>query len=117
MKPFLFMSIYLTLLLIGQILWKQGVTAGHDFFRGSILQTLWGLARSPYIISGLFIYGLATLLWLYLLSCYNLSYIYPMLSLSIVLISVVSFLFLGEEIPGTRWVGMFVICLGVYLVS
>ena len=51
-------------------------------------------------------------------SClYDLSYIYPFTGLSFVLAALVSYFFLGEAVSINRWIGVAVICLGVYLVS
>ncbi|WP_407661377.1 EamA family transporter [Methylomarinum vadi] len=105
------------MLLAGQVLWKKGLQALPSVFNGSLLQTCFDLVGSLYIWSGIAIYGLATFLWLYLLSKYELSYIYPFSSLSFILAIVVSIFVLGESVPWNRWVGVSVIIAGVYLVS
>ena len=117
MKPIFFVTFFLTLLITGQILWKKGVSLLPNAFNGSLLNTLLQVFCSWYILTGIVVYGVAMLLWLYLLSLYDLSYIYPVTSLSFVLAALVSYFFLGEAVPINRWIGVTVICLGVYLVS
>jgi len=108
---------YLFLLLAGQFLWKRGLILLPGVFSSGALQILWSLVSSFYIVGGIAIYALATLLWLYLLSKYDLSYIYPLTSLSFVLGILMSFLFLEETVTWNRWTGAGVIMLGVFLVS
>jgi len=108
---------YLGLLLAGQVLWKKGLAILPGVYSAGITHLLLGLGGSIYIWSGLVLYGLATLLWLYLLSKYDLSYIYPFTSLSFVMAIFVSSLLLGETVTWNRWAGAVTIVLGVYLVS
>jgi multidrug transporter EmrE-like cation transporter len=62
-------------------------------------------------------YGLSAFLWLVVLSRLDLSYAYPFLALNLVLITLVSWIVLGEMIPTLRWLGLGLICLGVVVVA
>jgi len=117
MKVLLCIISYLVLLLSGQLLWKKGIGLLPQAFQGSLLTTVIHIVGSGYIIAGLVAYAIATLAWLYLLSVYDLSYIYPITSLSFVLAAFASFLILGEVVTWNRWVGVVIICFGVYMVS
>jgi uncharacterized membrane protein len=117
MKVLLCIISYLVLLLGGQLLWKKGIGLLPQAFQGSLLTTVIHLVGSGYIIAGLVAYAIATLVWLYLLSVYDLSYIYPITSLSFVLAVFASVLILGEVVTWNRWVGVVIICFGVYMVS
>ena len=108
---------YLSLMLLGQVLWKKGLTALPGAFEGDWLHAVVAVAGSAYVVAGVAIYAFALFVWLFLLSRFDLSYIYPITSLSFVLGILVSFLFLGESIPWNRWAGTLVICSGVWLVS
>jgi len=108
---------YLGLMLLGQVLWKKGVTVLPGAFEGGLLRAVTALGTSAYVIGGVALYGFATFIWLYLLSRFDLSYIYPITSLSFVLGLVVSFMFLGESVSWNRWAGTAVICAGVWIVS
>lgn len=117
MKLVLIMTAYLGLLLSGQVLWKKGLQALPHAFQGTVAQAALSLGGSAYILAGIVIYGVATILWLYLLSKYDLSYIYPFTSLSFILAVAVSFVFLGETVTVNRWIGAAVIGAGVYITS
>ncbi|CAK0769816.1 undecaprenyl phosphate-alpha-L-ara4N flippase subunit ArnE [Gammaproteobacteria bacterium] len=117
MKVIVAVIAYLLLLLSGQLLWKHGLARLPGVFRGNPIDALVALFSSWWIWSGIWIYGAATLVWLYLLSKYDLSYIYPVTSLTFVLVLLVSLFFLGEPVSWNRWVGVLMICSGVYVVS
>lgn len=117
MKPFIATFSYIILLLTGQFLFKTGLNNMPHVFSLPTHQLLFRLAFSPHIAAGIFLYVFATVIWLYLLSRYELSYIYPFTSLSFLLALLVSVLFLGEVATWNRWLGVVVIIIGVYLVS
>jgi drug/metabolite transporter (DMT)-like permease len=60
---------------------------------------------------GFFIVHMLLLTWA------DYSYVQPATSLSYLSISVLSYLLLGETISPLRWLGVTVICLGVFLVG
>ena len=60
---------------------------------------------------GFFIVHMLLLTWA------DYSYVQPATSLSYLSISVLSYLVLGERISPLRWIGVMVICLGVFLVG
>ncbi|MDR2766393.1 MAG: EamA family transporter [Holosporaceae bacterium] len=84
-------------------------------------QPLWPLALSlltnPYIFGGAFIFVVAFLLWLYLLSLFDLSFLYPASSLGFVITSVAGWLFFAEAITWSRGVGIVLILLGVMCIA
>ena len=111
------MIAYLLLLLAGQLLWKAGLQGMPGVFSSGLGKAIVTLMGSVHILGGLALYALATLIWLYLLSRFDLSYIYPFVSLSFVLAVIVSVYVLGEDVSWNRWAGVVVIGFGVYLVS
>lgn len=117
MKLMLILTVYLGLLLVGQVLWKKGLQALPYAFQGTVAEAVFSLGGSIYILTGIVLYGIATILWLYLLSKYDLSYIYPFTSLTFILAVVVSIVFLGETVTINRWIGAAVIGAGVYIIS
>lgn len=109
-----FLTILNSLLMAaGQMLWKKGVTGQSITGIGGMLQVL----LSPFVISGIFVYGFTTLLWLYILSKAEISYVYPIQSIVFIFVLVGSVIFFKETVSLNRWIGVVVICLGVYLVS
>jgi drug/metabolite transporter (DMT)-like permease len=59
----------------------------------------------------------STVLWLKVLSMAELSFAYPFQSLTLVLISVGSIVFLKERIGARQWGGILLIVSGIFLVS
>ena len=65
------------------------------------------------LILGLSLYGISTVLFLFALKQGNLSMLYPIIATSYVWVALFSFVFLGESFPFYRWIGVFLIILGV----
>lgn len=72
---------------------------------------------TPMIFAGFACYGLSSILYLLALSRLELSYAYPMVALSYVVVTFLSWRLLGEPVPVIRAAGLAVICLGVILVA
>jgi drug/metabolite transporter (DMT)-like permease len=104
------------LLTAGQVLWKLGVERASQDNLLLTGKSLLALFSSPCIIVGLLLYAIATLVWLGVLSETPLSLAYPLMSASYVLGVVAGVLIFGEHIPVSRWAGVAVVCLGIYLI-
>jgi multidrug transporter EmrE-like cation transporter len=113
MRPFLMILISVILGVTGQLCFKTGMRG----FEGHYLIIFLHILKTPVIILGLGCYFISTLIWLNILSKVNLSYAYPMLSMGYVLIVFLSWLIFKENVSLWRWSGVFLICLGVSLLS
>jgi drug/metabolite transporter (DMT)-like permease len=103
---------------IGQVFIKKGLTSlGSLDFSAALIGSFAKMFLTPFIILGLCLYCLGVFFWLYALSKVDLSFAYPFVSLSYVLVVLFSLFALGESISYIRWIGVFVICLGVFLIS
>jgi len=84
----------------GQLLLKKGMTAVgriDSAFLAQPLTALWRMfTTSPYVILGLGLYAIGAVLWMIVLSRVNLSYAYPMIALTYVLIPLAAWLVLHE---------------------
>jgi drug/metabolite transporter (DMT)-like permease len=69
------------------------------------------------ILLGFAVYFASAIVWISILSRSELSWAFPILSLSYVLTALLSPLFLHESFAPQRLIGILVICLGVFLVS
>ena len=105
--------------MVGQLILKRGMSdlGPVSFATRSIPEIIWAIATDPFIIFGMVIYAVSVLYWLVGLSRVPLSYAYPFISLSYVLILGASFFLLGEHLSLLRIGGVLVICLGVLLVA
>ena len=61
-------------------------------------------------------FGVATVLWLYILKKFPFSQAYPMTSLSFVFGMLAAWLVFGESIPFSRWIGLVLVVLGCFLI-
>jgi drug/metabolite transporter (DMT)-like permease len=101
------------LLVAGQTVWKIGL----DRLGGLHLNNAMQVLTSPWIVSGVFLYGLATLLWLAVLSRLPLSTAYPLQSLAYVFALLLAWLLFGEAVPPNRWIGTGIILAGVFVIG
>jgi uncharacterized membrane protein len=77
---------------------------------------LWSLF-DPYIFSSFVAAFLASLTWMAALSKFQLSFAYPFMSVSFIVVMVASYWLLGEDLTITRMVGCLLIVAGVILIS
>ena len=62
-------------------------------------------------------YGAGSLLWFYIIKHFPFSMAYPMVSLSYVMGMFAAIIFFHEQIPMTRWIGVFLIMSGCVLIA
>lgn len=108
-----------TIGVIAQLLFKQGMMQMGEInmmSKGIFLQ-YFKIFTNPWVFFGLCMYFLSTVFWLYLISKVPLSFAYPMLSLGYVFVALASWLMYKEPISLVNWAGIFVIMLGVVLIS
>jgi drug/metabolite transporter (DMT)-like permease len=96
-----------------QIFLKKGLQAagGLQLSPGPLLS----LFLQPGILGGLACYAVSVVVWLGALSMVEVNYAYPFLALGFLANALMAQWFLGETIPGARWVALGIIILGVAL--
>jgi outer membrane lipoprotein carrier protein len=62
-------------------------------------------------------FGLASLLWMYIVKWYPFSTAYPMVSLSYVFGMLAAIMFFHEEVPMVKWIGVGCIVVGCFLIA
>ncbi|MFT6221444.1 MAG: drug/metabolite transporter (DMT)-like permease [Candidatus Endobugula sp.] len=72
---------------------------------------------SPLVFSGLTIYGLSTLAWLWILSKVDLSIAYPFLGISFIFTLLFGVFLLDEELSAYKLIGTLMIVMGCFLVA
>ena len=108
--------IFQTILNTGaQLLLKKGVSS-IDFGQ-PLFKLFMSLVLNYYIVGGAFVFGISFLSWLYLLSKFDLSFLYPTTSLSFVTTAFIGWLFLAETISLNRSIGIALIMLGVFFIA
>ncbi|MED4968198.1 EamA family transporter [Parageobacillus toebii] len=102
------------ILVTGQFLWKYGMMkTTFKLDPLSIIKILF----SPFIFSGLVMYGFATILWLFILSRVPLSIAYPVQSIAYVLAVFGAYFIFNEPLSPTKIIGAILIILGVSLIG
>ena len=105
---------------IGQITMKSGMgqvgeisSVGQLFNRG----TLFHMFTNPYVLTGVFLYGISLVLWLGAMSTLDISLMYPLASLAYIVTAIIAFIFLKEDVTLLRWMGIFMIVGGCFLIG
>ncbi|NQT67684.1 MAG: hypothetical protein HQ569_08960 [Actinobacteria bacterium] len=104
----------------GQILLKIGINRIGivDFSNlGALKQLFFGVIKSPLVISGLFLYVISAAIWLVVLSAVDLSFAYPFIGFTYVMVLVLSKFILKEDVNPIRWAGALIITIGVIVIS
>ena len=119
MKTAVYILTCVIMLVAGQVLIKHGlnVKGGFSLSLASFWPELSKLLTSRYVWLGAVVTVSSGLLWMDVLSRKELSFVYPMISLTYLLSLVASLVIFKENIPLLRWMGVVVICFGVYMVS
>jgi drug/metabolite transporter (DMT)-like permease len=99
----------------GQFLVKTGVNRVGEVSLNDF-QALMKALSSWLVVCGFVIYFLSALIWISILSKAELSWAFPILSLSYVFTAILSPVLLHESFSALRLIGTLVICLGVFLV-
>jgi len=100
-----------------QVLFKMGMNSIGPLEDLLSLKTVTMILSNKYIIIGLILYGVSSVLWLVGLSMLDVSLMYPLLSLAYVVTTVLAFMVLNEPVRTTRWIGVLLIILGSILVG
>lgn len=106
-----------TLTVIGQFLLKLGIKQVGQVPLGELLTKLPVMFTNPKIVIGLAIYAFSALLWLSAISRLDLSYAYPLISLGIVMVSVISVFVLNETQDPRRIMGSALIVVGILVMT
>lgn len=79
-------------------------------------ESLLKLATNRYILLGFFLYGLGAIVWLRVLSAWDVSKAYPLVGLGFALTVAIGFM-RGEHVDMQRALGVALIAAGVYMVG
>jgi len=97
----------------GQIFWKIGMSETGPITSPLSLNSSMEVIMNPWVIGGLISYGLSTIFWLIALSRADLSFVYPFIALTFVIIFFASAILFHESISMARIIGAGIIVLGI----
>lgn len=75
------------------------------------------IIKNKHLIGGVFLYGVATVLYILALKGGELSILYPLVSLTYVFTIIFSQRILGEKMNKYKWIGIVLILIGVSLIG
>ena len=101
---------------LGQVSWKLGMNQAGPLTAPN-LAGIAAVLQNPYVLLGFVMYGLSTIFWLMALSRKDLSFVYPFISLTYIVVLVLSSLVLKESIGLYKIAGTLVIMIGLIIIS
>lgn len=111
---FISLSIVVIIAVLGQISLKKGLSGLQHHALSDFLGGLVGTLSNPFIVLALCCYGLGLFFYLFLLSRYHLTNIYPITSgLTLASITFFGVLFLKEPLTLSKLMGIVLIAVGV----
>jgi drug/metabolite transporter (DMT)-like permease len=96
-------------LAIGQILFKLSAASlqrTESFFNPSTIVTL---------VSAFTIYGVTTIVWIWVLQKIELGRVYPLMALAFILVPIGSYIFFGERFKPQYFIGIAMIMAGIII--
>ncbi|MGH9468555.1 MAG: EamA family transporter [Terriglobales bacterium] len=119
---FLLILIAVGLEVAGQLLYKSGINrmpgmTGSPFSSWALAIFAWEALRNWRVLLGIAIYCAQAAVWWGVLSKVDLTYAFPLTSLSYVVLLGASRIFLKEHISTQRWLGTVAVVFGVYLIT
>ena len=102
---------------VGNISLSRGMkcvgNSGYECARDAVT----GAVTEPYIITGVLLLAAFLLLYLASLSWEDLSYVLPLTAGDYVLVTLLAFFFLHEQVDALRWAGVVLVATGIVLVA
>ena len=117
MSSIILIFITIILAVTGQFLLKKGMTKIGNISISQISSNILKIFTNVYILTSLLIFIIAFLLWLTILSKFDLSFAYPLVAVGYILTALISFIFLKENLTIMRWLGIFLIATGSYIIT
>lgn len=99
----------------GQILFKYSALATQH--ETALTRGLVALLSNPYFFLALFVYGVSTLAWVWLLRTVELNYAYPFVALCFVIVPIISHFVFGESLNFKLFAGCALIVAGIIVIN
>lgn len=119
MTAYIFIGLTILFTVCGQLLVKSASFEFGPFPKdlSMLIQFLIRAFTNIKLLAGLFSAVIASIMWMSALSLTDISFAYPFMGLAIVLVLALSPLLFKEIVPWTRWLGVAVVCLGLWIAS
>jgi len=117
LNSFLLVITSVSLSAVAQMSFKHGMNQLQLDQSTNFFIKVFSIVFSPFVFSGLALYGVGTVLWLFALKQLDLSLAYPFVGLSFVMVFALSVLFLGEPLHVNRLIGSLIIIVGIIFLA
>lgn len=117
-QTFILLALSILTTVAAQLLFKKGIlmTGKLEFSLSNLFNLIIQIFQNLYLLSGLFVFGVAFLLWLFVLSKMQLNIVYPVtVGLNLCLITIISWFLFKEYLSFYQILGIGSIMLGVFL--
>lgn len=117
-STFLILLIPILTASIAQLCFKKGISnfSNLDFSLSSIYRLIPRILQNGWLMVGIFLFGISFLVYLIVLSKFQLNIVYPILvSAGIIIIAVTSWIFLKESLSLIQILGIIFIVFGIFL--
>lgn len=111
---YILLGINILLMAIGQILFKKSslFIESHQELP-VILKYLY----NTWFCGGILAFGIATIIWVKILSLAKLSTVYPMQSVAYIIVAILAYFIFGEKITLNTIIGTLIIIVGIILIT
>jgi drug/metabolite transporter (DMT)-like permease len=109
--------VFTVLVVAGQLLLKHGLSNFVVDGLGELMKQIFAIIFNPFVFIGLALYVVSTGVWLIVLSRTSLSFCYPFISISYILIIITSRIFFNEIIDLYKVIAIVLIIAGVIMLS
>ncbi len=115
MQSYILLGVAIITTVLSQLLFKQGMLflGGINFSFSNLLTLLVNVVKNPFLLFGLFFYGISFFLWLMVISKIKLSIAYPLTSLNFVLVILASYFLFGEKLSPPQYISITLIIIGI----
>jgi len=116
---YLILAVSILFTVLAQLLFKKGmmVLGGLDFSLANVLSVIPNIFKNLYLLFGTIFFGIAFLLWFFVLSKLKLNIAYPIsASLNLSLVVLGSWLFFRESVSFIQILGVVLIISGIFLI-
>ena len=116
---FLYIALTIVFTVYGQMIIKWQVNLAGEFppELGDKALFLVRLLLNPWVISSFAAAFVASLTWMAAMTQFELSFAYPFMSLSFVLVMVLSIMFMGEAFTWNKVIGTLIIIVGLIIIN
>lgn len=118
MKVYLLLASCIILPVIAQLTMKKGMNMVGEFNSANVFDIgfLIKTFTNPYVLTGVALYAVTSVLWLMVISKLPVSMAYPAVSLSYIVVIFTAYFFLGEPFTLQKMIGSLGIIGGVFII-